>query len=29
VEIEPGVKSPELIRAFVENARAFAREVVP
>jgi phosphoribosylanthranilate isomerase len=26
VETAPGVKSPELIRAFVANARAFARE---
>jgi phosphoribosylanthranilate isomerase len=26
VEIGPGVKSPELIRAFIANARAVARE---
>jgi len=29
VEIAPGVKSPDLIRAFVANARNFAREAVP
>ena len=29
VETAPGVKSPELIRAFVANARSFAHETIP
>jgi len=29
VETAPGVKSPELIRAFIASARAFAHEAVP
>jgi phosphoribosylanthranilate isomerase len=29
VETAPGVKSPELIRAFIANARSFAHEAIP